>query len=230
MRLPVCSSTALLFAFLIGVTPGCDSAPSMEAGPVAGDPSGAQPPPGGPGGGPPGAPEGGAPIAPEGGGGPPPMGEGGAVGTAPEATGTPAVIPSTKCCADEALGKVLHDYLEIQHALVKDTDDAALFKTLAATSTTALTGVLPEESKKLLTTLRDEATAGAGAADLAARREVFKRVSAAMIPLALAHAGGGVLVREAFCPMAQAGWLQDDAQRISNPYYGASMPTCGSFK
>ncbi len=230
MRLPVCSSTVLLFTLLLPVTAGCDGAASVEPAPAAGDPGGAQPPPGGTGGSPPGAPEGAAPGGPEGGAGQPPMGEGAAPGATPGATDATAAIPSAKCCADESVGKVLHDYFEIQHALVKDTGEAALFTTLATTSSAALTGPLPAESQKLLTTIRDEATAGAAAADLAARRDVFKRVSTAMIPLAAAHAGGGVLIREAFCPMAQAGWLQDDAQRISNPYYGASMPTCGSFK
>jgi hypothetical protein len=36
-------------------------------------------------------------------------------------------------------------------------------------------------------------------------------------------------VRVAFCPMAQKPWLQHDGA-LSNPYYGKSMPTCGSFR
>ena len=36
-------------------------------------------------------------------------------------------------------------------------------------------------------------------------------------------------VRVAFCPMAQKPWLQQ-ASAINNPYYGKSMPTCGTFR
>ena len=36
-------------------------------------------------------------------------------------------------------------------------------------------------------------------------------------------------VRVAFCPMAEKPWLQQGAT-ISNPYYGKSMSTCGSFR
>src|SRR5207302_2601933 len=37
------------------------------------------------------------------------------------------------------------------------------------------------------------------------------------------------LARIAFCPMLNKPWLQRDGP-IQNPYYGAEMPTCGSFK
>jgi hypothetical protein len=36
-------------------------------------------------------------------------------------------------------------------------------------------------------------------------------------------------VRVAYCPMIRKPWLQKDGA-IRNPYYGASMLTCGSFK
>ena len=36
-------------------------------------------------------------------------------------------------------------------------------------------------------------------------------------------------VRVAYCPMVRKPWLQKDGA-IQNPYYGASMLTCGSFK
>jgi hypothetical protein len=36
-------------------------------------------------------------------------------------------------------------------------------------------------------------------------------------------------VRVAFCPMVNKPWLTKD-KTIRNPYYGASMLTCGSFK
>ena len=36
-------------------------------------------------------------------------------------------------------------------------------------------------------------------------------------------------VSVADCPMAQKPWLQQ-ARTLANPYYGKSMPTCGSFR
>jgi Cu(I)/Ag(I) efflux system membrane fusion protein len=36
-------------------------------------------------------------------------------------------------------------------------------------------------------------------------------------------------VRKAWCPMAQKPWLQK-GDTIANPYYGTSMPTCGTFQ
>ena len=36
-------------------------------------------------------------------------------------------------------------------------------------------------------------------------------------------------VRVVYCPMADKPWLTKDKE-IRNPYYGASMSTCGSFK
>jgi Cu(I)/Ag(I) efflux system membrane fusion protein len=36
-------------------------------------------------------------------------------------------------------------------------------------------------------------------------------------------------VRVAYCPMAPGSWAQK-GDTIANPYYGASMLTCGSFK
>jgi len=36
-------------------------------------------------------------------------------------------------------------------------------------------------------------------------------------------------VRIAYCPMARKPWLQQDGP-LANPYYGKSMPGCGSFR
>ena len=36
-------------------------------------------------------------------------------------------------------------------------------------------------------------------------------------------------MRLAYCPMVNKPWLQKDKE-IRNPYYGAAMLTCGSFK
>jgi hypothetical protein len=61
-------------------------------------------------------------------------------------------------------------------------------------------------------------------------REAFGRMSEALVAYLEAQKqkpGNGV--RVAYCPMVRKPWLQKDGA-IQNPYYGASMLTCGSFK
>ena len=61
-------------------------------------------------------------------------------------------------------------------------------------------------------------------------REAFGRMSEALVAYLDAQKqkpGNGV--RVAYCPMVRKPWLQKDGA-IQNPYYCASMLTCGSFK
>ena len=70
----------------------------------------------------------------------------------------------------------------------------------------------------------------AAAADIAAGRTAFGEVSTAVIAYAeKTKSGFGADVRQAYCPMANKPWLTKD-KTIKNPYYGAAMLTCGSFK
>lgn len=72
----------------------------------------------------------------------------------------------------------------------------------------------------------------AKAADIAAQRAAYERASNALI--AMVEAAGNPLPRIVYvarCPMAfdnrGARWLQDSSA-IHNPYFGASMLSCGS--
>jgi Cu(I)/Ag(I) efflux system membrane fusion protein len=74
----------------------------------------------------------------------------------------------------------------------------------------------------------------ARAGDIAAQRAAYERASNALI--ALVEAAGNPLPRIVYvarCPMAfdnrGARWLQDSSA-IRNPYFGASMLTCGSVE
>ena len=61
-------------------------------------------------------------------------------------------------------------------------------------------------------------------------RTAFGQMSEALVAYLGAQRqkpGNGVKV--AYCPMVRKPWLQKDGA-IQNPYYGASMLTCGSFK
>jgi hypothetical protein len=62
--------------------------------------------------------------------------------------------------------------------------------------------------------------------DLEEMRTGFKRLSDAMILYRDALIGVAPMV--AYCPMAQAAWLQTD-KVIANPYYGTEMLRCGEI-
>ena len=61
---------------------------------------------------------------------------------------------------------------------------------------------------------------------LESAREHFKAISEECIKMAAGIDGQYVFT----CPMAKADWLQTDSKKVSNPYMGKKMPTCGSLK
>ena len=147
----------------------------------------------------------------------------------------PAAPPTFACCADAKVDSVVGAYVDVQAALAKDdnagaaTSLTALTALLAATTAAKAETTLDAESAAFVATIEAETTAAAAAADIAARRTAMKKVSAAAIPLAKKHPGGSRTLSEAYCPMADASWLQTGTT-IANPYYGSEMLTCGSFK
>ena len=144
----------------------------------------------------------------------------------------PAAPPTFECCADAKVDSVVGAYVDVQAALAKDDNAGAataLTALLAATTAAKAETTLDAESAAFVATIEAESTAAAAAADIAARRTAMKKVSAAAIPLAKKHPGGSRTLSEAYCPMADASWLQTGTT-IANPYYGSEMLTCGSFK
>lgn len=74
------------------------------------------------------------------------------------------------------------------------------------------------------------ADALAHATDLGAARTAFSQLSDAVIAFSestKAEAGEGV--HAMYCPMANKQWMQK-GEKVSNPYYGKSMLTCGEKK
>lgn len=57
-------------------------------------------------------------------------------------------------------------------------------------------------------------------------RAHFKGISEECIKMAAGLDGQHVFT----CPMAKADWLQTDSKKVSNPYMGKKMPTCGALK
>ncbi|MDP2305778.1 MAG: hypothetical protein Q8P18_07100 [Pseudomonadota bacterium] len=156
------------------------------------------------------------------------------VPTPPAPAAVPAATPATAftCCGDDAAGAVVGAYLGAQAALAKDDNagaGAALTTLQAGLEAAKAQPGLDEAGKGVLAAIATESGAALAATELEPRRAAFKKLSAAVIPFARAHAGGSRSVTEAFCPMASASWLQEGGT-IANPYYGSSMLTCGSFK
>lgn len=146
----------------------------------------------------------------------------------------PATAPATAfaCCADEAALSVVGPYLGAQAALAKDDNaaaGAALTTLQAQVEAAKAQPGLDQTSAGALAAIGTETSGALAAPDIESRRTAFKKLSAAVLPFARAHAGGARTITEAFCPMASASWLQE-GMTLANPYFGASMLTCGSFK
>ncbi len=118
--------------------------------------------------------------------------------------------------------KALEQYVKIQAALAGDSL-TGIPEAAAAIAVTAKesAGVLPEATAS-------QAEAVAKAPDIKAARAAFKPLSTTLIAAANAQKEKTGYY-EAFCPMADAAWIQAD-KKIANPYYGASMLTCGDIR
>jgi Cu(I)/Ag(I) efflux system membrane fusion protein len=124
----------------------------------------------------------------------------------------------------EPVKSVLDRYLKIQAALADDSTNGISTNAVAISM-----AVKADKTKTLSSDVADGAEAVAKSKDLATVRENFKDLSHALIKyLADQHIHTGEL-DEAFCPMANAYWLQTNAD-IANPYLGHSMPGCGEIK
>ncbi|OLC78525.1 MAG: hypothetical protein AUH72_15780 [Acidobacteria bacterium 13_1_40CM_4_65_8] len=135
---------------------------------------------------------------------------------APQTSNTPAA-------GSQMPASVVDPYLKIQTALAQDRiDDVRANAGDVATAATALGA----PAMKIDTA----AVQLASATELADARDKFGVLSDALVTymdgLHLTPPDG---VRKAYCPMATKPWLQK-GDTLANPYYGASMLTCGEFR
>ena len=135
---------------------------------------------------------------------------------APQTSNTPAagtVMPAS----------IVDPYLKIQSALASDSVEGV--KANAGEIATAASALGAPAMKISTASLQL-----ASAAELEDARTKFGVLSEAidtyMTGLHLTPPAG---VKVAYCPMVQKPWLQQ-ADTIANPYYGAQMLTCGSFR
>lgn len=143
----------------------------------------------------------------------------------PPVTPPPAAAPTPvantaalDCCDNPESTAIVKAYADVNAALSGDKD--------AEAELTALTTAVHGDAD--LAPVGDKLAALAGK-PIAEKRTGMKGVSADLIAYVHGHAGGEMKVREAFCPMFDAGWIQS-GDTIANPYYGSQMLTCGSFR
>jgi hypothetical protein len=137
-------------------------------------------------------------------------------------TAVVGLLANTAVAADLPAALVT-PYLQVQAALAADQ-----FGNVAAPakSIEVAAAALGKDGEKLAASAKSLSAAK----DIAAARTAFGDLSTELVAYAeKTKSGLGPDVKQAYCPMANKPWLQKDKE-IKNPYYGASMLTCGNFK
>ena len=125
--------------------------------------------------------------------------------------------------ASDAMKAIVGSYLEIQAQLSSDKIEGVKSSATALATRAEGMGEAGAPMVKAAKTV-------AAAPDLKAAREAFGPLSDAVIAAGKAEGWKDLSdVKLAYCPMVKQSWLQK-GEKISNPYYGAAMPTCGEFK
>ena len=123
------------------------------------------------------------------------------------------------CMSAEVANGIVAPYLHIQMALAHDSTDglAEAARTIAAEA---------EQLGDDAIMIGATAQAIAAATDITTARAAFGPLSDALITYGEEVGFGDLKV--AYCPMADKSWVQKEGS-IRNPFYGASMLTCGVF-
>jgi hypothetical protein len=133
------------------------------------------------------------------------------------------LVVTQRLSAAELPAALIDPYLQVQVALSSDqfTGIAGHAQAIATAAT-----ALGKDAEAIATSAKKLGAAK----DIAAARTAFGEVSDAIeIYATKTKSTYPAGVRVAYCPMADKPWLTKDKE-IRNPYYGASMSTCGSFK
>ena len=137
-------------------------------------------------------------------------------------------LPVLRAAEDAPLmepAKSVYDhYLKIQTELAKDS-----IKGVDEHANAIAKAVKGDEMKMLSPDVAKQAETLAKAKDIKAAREAFKPLSASLIKYLLDNKAGKGVYHEAYCPMVKASWLQTGT-KITNPYMGKSMLSCGELK
>lgn len=116
---------------------------------------------------------------------------------------------------------LLSDYIGVKNALVNSDSKAATQAIAALYQFVKNEGDFTQKSELLKVT---EKLSKAG--DIEKQRAAFNDVSTAMWKLVKSSDKVNEAVYYQYCPMKKTWWLSKEKE-IRNPYYGASMLTCG---
>lgn len=120
------------------------------------------------------------------------------------------------------LQAAVEQYVKIQAALAGDSLKGV------PEAANSLAAVAKKSASALPEAIASQAEAVAKAPDIDATRAAFKPLSETLI-IAMSAQKEKSGYYEAFCPMANAAWIQT-GKKIANPYFGASMLTCGELR
>ncbi|MBI1824837.1 MAG: efflux RND transporter periplasmic adaptor subunit [Planctomycetes bacterium] len=150
------------------------------------------------------------------------------VGTVTELASTPVAQEGEAPARAEAVdtSALVHAYTAAIAPLVSDKVDATAMQALLDEAQKFAAGGRGSPFDKAAA-IADTVKQLAGK-DLAAQREILKKLSEQMIQLARASAPQGLKLYVAHCPMVNADWLQE-SPKIGNPFLGTEMPSCGEI-
>ena len=133
------------------------------------------------------------------------------------------MVTGVSVSASETLKAIVHSYLDVQARLASDKFEGVTAGARAIEQQAAAMGAAGEP-------IRKSAKALESARDVTAAREAFGALSDAVIAAGNAQGWKDIPdVRVAYCPMVKKSWVQKEPE-LRNPYYGATMLTCGEFK
>jgi 3-methyladenine DNA glycosylase AlkC len=124
----------------------------------------------------------------------------------------------------EPAQSVFTNYLNIQTTLAGDS-----FQGVRDSAAAILTSIRSDSAGTFSAAVAQAAEDLAKATDITVGRQVFKRLSDTLIKYLDAHKEHASHFVKAFCPMANAMWLQTGSV-VNNPYLGKEMARCGNIQ
>jgi Cu(I)/Ag(I) efflux system membrane fusion protein len=137
----------------------------------------------------------------------------------------------------QEINAVVAAYFQVKNSLVKDqmptSASQILAQALANASSAAGTGKGQAKWEKIKSELSQSTAKLRSAKDISAARTHFSSLSSSIIQLAETYQLPQKVVYQDYCPMAfnnKGGYWLSETEDIQNPYFGASMLTCGEVK
>lgn len=116
--------------------------------------------------------------------------------------------------------KTMQMYLEVKNALVTDNSKVAASAAKQLSESITRQDNAGAKVSKLAATI-------AGTNDISAQRKTFVQLSKLLVDNIGEYRGTDPVYID-YCPMKKAYWISE-VKEIKNPYYGASMLTCGKI-